>query len=58
LTEQRNSLRAKWRSEKEIVDQIQAKKNEIEQSKLEEENPIEATLEELLRFDTAKFPSN
>ena len=38
LTEQRNSLRAKWRSEKEIVDQIQAKKNEIEKLKFEEEN--------------------
>jgi ATP-dependent Clp protease ATP-binding subunit ClpB len=37
-TEQRNSLRAKWRSEKEIVDQIQAKKNEIEQLKYEEES--------------------
>ena len=34
LTEQRNSLRAKWRAEKEIADQIQAKKNEIEQLKL------------------------
>ncbi len=38
LTEQRNSLRAKWHSEKEIVDQIQAKKNEIEKLKFEEEN--------------------
>jgi len=38
LTEQRNSLRAKWRAEKEIVDKIQAKKNEIEQLKFEEEN--------------------
>jgi len=38
LTEQRNSLRAKWRAEKEIVDHIQAKKNEIEQLKFEEEN--------------------
>ncbi len=38
LTEQRNNLRAKWRAEKEIVDQIQAKKNEIEQLKFEEEN--------------------
>ncbi len=37
LTEQRNSLRAKWRAEKEIADQIQAKKNEIEQLKFEEE---------------------
>jgi ATP-dependent Clp protease ATP-binding subunit ClpB len=38
LTEQRNSLRAKWHAEKEIVDQIQVKKNEIEQLKFEEEN--------------------
>jgi ATP-dependent Clp protease ATP-binding subunit ClpB len=38
LTEQRNSLRAKWCAEKEIVDQIQAKKNEIERFKFEEEN--------------------
>ena len=38
LTEQRNSLRAKWHAEKEIADQIQAKKNEIEQLKFEEEN--------------------
>ncbi len=38
LTEQRNSLRAKWHAEKEIVDQIQAKKNQIEQLKFEEEN--------------------
>jgi ATP-dependent Clp protease ATP-binding subunit ClpB len=38
LTEQRNILRAKWCAEKEIVDQIQAKKNEIEQLKFEEEN--------------------
>ncbi|HLN88948.1 MAG TPA: AAA family ATPase, partial [Candidatus Binatia bacterium] len=37
LTDQRNSLRAKWHGEKEIVDQIQAKKNEIEQLKFEEE---------------------
>jgi ATP-dependent Clp protease ATP-binding subunit ClpB len=37
LTEQRNNLRAKWCAEKEIVDQIQAKKNEIEQLKFEEE---------------------
>jgi ATP-dependent Clp protease ATP-binding subunit ClpB len=38
LAEQRSSLRAKWRSEKEIVDQIQVRKNEIEQLKFEEEN--------------------
>jgi ATP-dependent Clp protease ATP-binding subunit ClpB len=38
LTEKRNGLRAKWHAEKEIVDQIQAKKNEIEQLKFEEDN--------------------
>ncbi len=38
LTEQRNSLRAKWHSEKAIVDQIQVKKNEIEELKFDEEN--------------------
>ena len=38
LSEERNHLRAKWRSEKDVVDQIQTKKNEIEQLKFEEEN--------------------
>ncbi len=38
LTEKGNSLRAKWRAEKEIADQIQTKKNEIERLKFEEEN--------------------
>ena len=37
LSEERNQLRAKWKSEKDIVDQIQIKKNEIEQFKFEEE---------------------
>ena len=35
--EKRNQLRAKWQSEKEIVDQIQIEKNEIEKLKFEDE---------------------
>jgi len=38
LSEERNQLRAKWQSEKELVDKIQVKKNEIEQFKFEEES--------------------
>ena len=38
LTEERNQLRAKWQSEKDIVEQIQNKKNEIEQLKFEDES--------------------
>jgi ATP-dependent Clp protease ATP-binding subunit ClpB len=38
LTEKRNQLRAKWLSEKDIVEQIQIKKNEIEQLKFEDES--------------------
>ena len=38
LSEERNQLRAKWQSEKEVVDKIQIKKNEIEQLKFEEES--------------------
>ena len=38
LSEERNQLRAKWQSEKDVVDQIQIKKNEIEQHKFEEES--------------------
>jgi len=37
LTEERNRLHAKWRSEKELVEQIQAKKTEIETLKFEAE---------------------
>src|SRR5208282_3056367 len=37
LSEKRSQLRAKWQSEKEIVDQIQIKKNEIEKLKFEDE---------------------
>jgi ATP-dependent Clp protease ATP-binding subunit ClpB len=35
LTEERNRLKSKWQSEKDIVEQIQAKKNEIENLKFE-----------------------
>jgi ATP-dependent Clp protease ATP-binding subunit ClpB len=38
LSEERNQLRAKWQSEKDIVERIQAKKNEIEQLKFEDES--------------------
>jgi ATP-dependent Clp protease ATP-binding subunit ClpB len=38
LSEEQGTLRAKWQSEKAIVEQIQAKKNEIEQLKFEDEN--------------------
>ena len=38
LSEERSQLRAKWQSEKDVVDQIQIKKNEIERFKFEEEN--------------------
>lgn len=37
LSDERNQLRAKWKSEKELVDKIQVKKNEIEQLRFEEE---------------------
>jgi ATP-dependent Clp protease ATP-binding subunit ClpB len=36
LSEERNQLRAKWHSEKDLVDQIQVKKNEIEQLRFED----------------------
>jgi len=38
LSEERNKLKAKWQAEKEIVEQIQNKKNIIEQLKFEDEN--------------------
>ncbi len=38
LTEERNRLKAKWQSEKDLVDQIQARKNEIENLKFEAES--------------------
>ncbi|MBN1181421.1 MAG: ATP-dependent chaperone ClpB [Bacteroidales bacterium] len=38
LTDERNTLRAKWQSEKEVVSNIQAQKQAIENFKLEAEN--------------------
>ena len=35
LTEERNKLKSKWQSEKEIVEQIQTRKNEVENLKFE-----------------------
>jgi len=37
LSEKRGELKAKWQSEKDLVEQIQSKKNEIEQLKFEDE---------------------
>jgi ATP-dependent Clp protease ATP-binding subunit ClpB len=37
LSEERDKLKAKWQAEKDIADQIQRKKNEIEKFKFEEE---------------------
>jgi ATP-dependent Clp protease ATP-binding subunit ClpB len=37
LTEERNRLKAKWHAEKDLVEQIQARKNEIENLKFEAE---------------------
>ena len=37
LTEEKNQLKAKWQSEKELVEQIQLRKNEIENLKFEAE---------------------
>jgi ATP-dependent Clp protease ATP-binding subunit ClpB len=38
LSEQRNKLKAQWQAEKDIAEQIQRKKNEIEKLKFEDEN--------------------
>jgi ATP-dependent Clp protease ATP-binding subunit ClpB len=38
LSEERNKLRAKWQAEKDIVEQIQNKKNEIEQLRFQDED--------------------
>lgn len=37
LTEERNQMRAKWHAEKDLVEKIQIKKNEIEQLKFEQD---------------------
>ena len=57
LSEERNKLRAKWQSEKEIVEQIQAKKNEIEQLKFEDENANrKGDLEKVAEIRYGKIP--
>ncbi len=38
LSEERNKLKARWQAEKDIVEQIQAKKNEIEQLRFQDED--------------------
>jgi len=40
LTEERNRLTAKWQSEKDLVEQIQSRKNEIENLKFEKEGAL------------------
>jgi len=40
LTEERNRLRAKWQAEKDIVEQIQLRKNEIERLKFDAESAL------------------
>lgn len=40
LTEERNGLNAKWQSEKDLVEQIQSRKNEIENLKFEAEGAL------------------
>ncbi len=40
LTEERNGLNAKWQSEKDLVEQIQTRKNEIENLKFEAEGAL------------------
>jgi ATP-dependent Clp protease ATP-binding subunit ClpB len=40
LTEERNRLKAKWQSEKDLVEKIQSRKNEIENLKFEDEGAL------------------
>jgi ATP-dependent Clp protease ATP-binding subunit ClpB len=40
LSEERNRLKAKWQSEKDLVEQIQSRKNEIENLKFEDERAL------------------
>ena len=57
LSEERDKLRAKWQSEKEIVEQIQAKKNEIELLKFEDENANrKGNLEKVAEIRYGKIP--
>ena len=57
LSEKRNQLRAKWQSEKEIVDQIQKKRMKLKNLNLKmKKQTALAILEGLQKFVTAKFP--
>ena len=57
LSEERNKLRAKWQAEKDIVEQIQKKKNEIEQLKFEDEDANrKGDLEKVAEIRYGKIP--
>ena len=57
ISEERNQLRAKWQSEKDIVEQIQTKKNEIEQLKFEDEQANRnGDLEKVAEIRYSKIP--
>jgi len=59
LTEQRNKLKAQWLAEKDIVEQIQRKKNEIEQLRFEEETANrQGDLGKVAEIRYGKIPEN
>ncbi len=59
LSEERNKLKAKWQAEKDIADQIQKKKNEIEQLKFEEETANrQGDLGRVAEIRYGKIPEN
>jgi len=57
LTEERNRLEAKWQSEKDLADQIQSRKNEIENLKFEKEGALRiGDLEKVSKIDYNDIP--
>jgi ATP-dependent Clp protease ATP-binding subunit ClpB len=59
LTEERNQLEAKWQSEKDLVDQIQSKKNEIANLKFEEDSAYRSgDYEKVSEIRHGKIPEN
>jgi ATP-dependent Clp protease ATP-binding subunit ClpB len=57
LSEERNKLKARWQAEKDIVEQIQVKKNEIEQLKFEDEDANRrGDLEKVAEIRYGKIP--
>ncbi len=57
LSEERNKLKAKWQAEKDIVEQIQNKKNEIEQLKFQDEDANRrGDLEKVAEIRYGKIP--